>query len=319
MPKKSERTRQRIVEAANRLFYHKGYNQTSFTDVVQAAAVPRGNIYYYFKTKDEILESAIQYRLERIAQMLETWTGTYRTPIQRLPHPVGAVGGPAGLIRPPGAAIGIRGFDGLQPVRAVRGRVHLRRKPGDHDGVSVVGVLEHHRALVAGHGPGDAERQVVGLGARADEHANLQAVRKGRTQALGVLDHVLVQVARMRIESLQLPADSLGNVRVAMTHVRDVVVHVEVAPAVNVGQPHAIAGHDVQRRVVKQAIGAAKQVCTARNEVLHVGAEVKTGSTRGVLLIGFSLAELNASRRTNLIIAGVLSMAFMGFAGLFST
>ena len=84
MPKKSERTRQRIVEAANRLFYHKGYNQTSFSDVVQAAAVPRGNIYYYFKTKDEILEAAIKYRTERISQMLEQWTGTYRTPIERL-------------------------------------------------------------------------------------------------------------------------------------------------------------------------------------------------------------------------------------------
>ena len=84
MPKKSERTRQRIVEAANRLFYHKGYNQTSFSDVVLAAGVPRGNIYYYFRTKDEILEAAIRYRTERIAQMLDGWTGTYRTPIERL-------------------------------------------------------------------------------------------------------------------------------------------------------------------------------------------------------------------------------------------
>ena len=84
MPKKSERTRQRIIEAANRLFYHKGYNQTSFTDVVQAAAVPRGNSYDYFKTKDEILEAAIRYRTERISQMLEQWTGSYRTPIERL-------------------------------------------------------------------------------------------------------------------------------------------------------------------------------------------------------------------------------------------
>jgi AcrR family transcriptional regulator len=84
MPKKSERTRQRIVEAANRLFYHKGYNQTSFSDVVHAADVPRGNIYYYFKTKDEILEAAIGYRIERIGQMLDSWTGAYHTPIERL-------------------------------------------------------------------------------------------------------------------------------------------------------------------------------------------------------------------------------------------
>jgi len=84
MAKKSERTRQRIVEAANRLFYHQGYNRTSFSDVVEAANVPRGNIYYYFKTKDEILEAAIRYRVERITLMLEGWNGTYRTPIERL-------------------------------------------------------------------------------------------------------------------------------------------------------------------------------------------------------------------------------------------
>jgi AcrR family transcriptional regulator len=84
MTRKSERTRQRIVEAANRLFYHQGYNRTSFSDVVEAAGVPRGNIYYYFKTKDEILEAAIRYRIDRISQMLEGWSGAYRTPVERL-------------------------------------------------------------------------------------------------------------------------------------------------------------------------------------------------------------------------------------------
>lgn len=84
MLKKSDRTRQRIVEAANRLFYQKGYNRTSFTDVVEATGVPRGNIYYYFKTKDEILKASIQYRLNRIKKMLEDWSDSYRTPIDRL-------------------------------------------------------------------------------------------------------------------------------------------------------------------------------------------------------------------------------------------
>lgn len=82
--KKSERTRQRIVESANRLFYRQGFHNTSFTDVVAASGVPRGNIYYYFKTKDEILLAAIDYRLERIKVMLEGWSETYRTPLERL-------------------------------------------------------------------------------------------------------------------------------------------------------------------------------------------------------------------------------------------
>ena len=82
--RKSERTRQRIVESANRLFYHQGLHNTSFTDVVVASGVPRGNIYYYFKSKDEILHAAIDYRLERIRAMLDGWSGTYRTPVERL-------------------------------------------------------------------------------------------------------------------------------------------------------------------------------------------------------------------------------------------
>lgn len=84
MSKKSERTRQRIVEAANRLFYHKGYHNTSFTDVVNDSGVPRGNIYYYFKSKEDILHAALRYRISRIEQMLQSWSERYRTPIERL-------------------------------------------------------------------------------------------------------------------------------------------------------------------------------------------------------------------------------------------
>ncbi len=84
MTRKSERTRQRIVEAANRLFYHKGYHNTSFTDVVNASGVPRGNIYYYFKSKEEILHAALRYRISRIEQMLQSWSERYRTPLERL-------------------------------------------------------------------------------------------------------------------------------------------------------------------------------------------------------------------------------------------
>lgn len=81
---KSDKTRQRIVEAANQLFYHQGYSNTSFSDVVTAASVPRGNIYYYFKSKDDILRAAVQYRLQRIQSMLQNWSDSYRTPVERL-------------------------------------------------------------------------------------------------------------------------------------------------------------------------------------------------------------------------------------------
>ena len=84
MSRKSDRTRNRILQAANRLFYRKGFNRTSFTDVVDAADVPRGNIYYYFKTKEDILHAAVEYRLEVIHAMLDEWSRKFSDPADRL-------------------------------------------------------------------------------------------------------------------------------------------------------------------------------------------------------------------------------------------
>lgn len=84
MSSKSDLTKQRIVLAANQLFYSKGFSQTSFTDVVAEADVPRGNIYYYFKSKEEILKAVIRYRLDTISGMLAEWDRTIREPQKRL-------------------------------------------------------------------------------------------------------------------------------------------------------------------------------------------------------------------------------------------
>ena len=84
MPSKSDLTKQRIVQAANLLFYRKGFSQTSFSDVVAEADVPRGNIYYYFKSKEEILKAVIRYRLDTIAGMLAEWDKSIKEPQKRL-------------------------------------------------------------------------------------------------------------------------------------------------------------------------------------------------------------------------------------------
>jgi len=84
MPSKSEKTRRRIIDAANQLFYKKGYNRTSFTDVVEMADVPRGNIYYYFKTKEDMLRAVIEHRLQIITTMLAEWDKNIKEPLDRL-------------------------------------------------------------------------------------------------------------------------------------------------------------------------------------------------------------------------------------------
>jgi TetR/AcrR family transcriptional repressor of nem operon len=66
-------TRDQIIEAADRLFYQKGYEHTSFSDISDAVEISRGNVTFHFKTKDEILEAVIELRLDRTQRMLEQW------------------------------------------------------------------------------------------------------------------------------------------------------------------------------------------------------------------------------------------------------
>jgi len=43
MGRKGEEKRQRIVDAANTLFYHKGFTATSFADIAEVCDMPKGN------------------------------------------------------------------------------------------------------------------------------------------------------------------------------------------------------------------------------------------------------------------------------------
>jgi TetR/AcrR family transcriptional regulator, transcriptional repressor for nem operon len=70
---KSAATRAQIVAAADRLFYEQGFAHTSFTAIAEAVRISRGNFYYYFKTKDDILAAVIEDRLAGTRRMLQRW------------------------------------------------------------------------------------------------------------------------------------------------------------------------------------------------------------------------------------------------------
>src|SRR5258708_18685979 len=46
-----------------KLAYQHGFRDTSLADIAEAAHVPLGNVYYYFKTKDELGEAVVEQRL----------------------------------------------------------------------------------------------------------------------------------------------------------------------------------------------------------------------------------------------------------------
>lgn len=70
---KDSTTRQRIVAAANELFYEQGFEETSFTCIAEVVGITRGNFYHHFKSKDEILEAVIASRLTSTKEMLACW------------------------------------------------------------------------------------------------------------------------------------------------------------------------------------------------------------------------------------------------------
>lgn len=77
-------TRDNIVDAANQLFYEQGFEHTSFSQIAEAVGISRGNFYYHFKSKDEILDAVINLRLSRTSAMLDSWEVEGESPADRI-------------------------------------------------------------------------------------------------------------------------------------------------------------------------------------------------------------------------------------------
>jgi TetR/AcrR family transcriptional regulator, transcriptional repressor for nem operon len=65
--------RSRLVSAAVGLSYQNGFGATSIADIAREAEVPLGNVFYYFKTKDEIGEAIVELRLEQLSAQRQRW------------------------------------------------------------------------------------------------------------------------------------------------------------------------------------------------------------------------------------------------------
>lgn len=77
-------THDRIIEAADQLFYKHGYEHTSFADIADVVKISRGNFYHYFKSKDEILNAVIDQRLANTQRMLDEWEARESKPNHRI-------------------------------------------------------------------------------------------------------------------------------------------------------------------------------------------------------------------------------------------
>jgi TetR/AcrR family fatty acid metabolism transcriptional regulator len=90
----------RILEAAERVFARCGFYNSRVSEIAKEAGVADGTIYLYFKSKDDLLISLFEFRMERVNRslrsavnssdhardQLRSFITTYLTLIKEEPH-----------------------------------------------------------------------------------------------------------------------------------------------------------------------------------------------------------------------------------------
>lgn len=64
--KEAEERKEEILDAAEKLFGTKGFDNTSTNDILTEVGIARGTLYYHFKSKEEILDGVIRRMTERM-------------------------------------------------------------------------------------------------------------------------------------------------------------------------------------------------------------------------------------------------------------
>jgi AcrR family transcriptional regulator len=76
--------RERLIAAACELMHRQGLARTTLADIAEAADVPVGNVYYYFKTKDDIIAAVVDARVCQLESALALMERRHRSPRARL-------------------------------------------------------------------------------------------------------------------------------------------------------------------------------------------------------------------------------------------
>lgn len=97
---------ERLVAAAMALFYEQGIERTTLADIAERAQVPVGNVYYYFKTKDDIVAAVIGAHGQRVRDTLAAIEARHRTAKSRLKAFVSEVTGHGEMVAEHGCPLG---------------------------------------------------------------------------------------------------------------------------------------------------------------------------------------------------------------------
>jgi len=83
--KKGDLKRSSILETAERLFFEKGYEQTSIQDILDALSMSKGGFYHHFASKESILSEICANRAKAsLGTMKWEFYGAQLSPVEKL-------------------------------------------------------------------------------------------------------------------------------------------------------------------------------------------------------------------------------------------
>ncbi|MEW6374412.1 MAG: TetR/AcrR family transcriptional regulator [Thermodesulfobacteriota bacterium] len=84
MGTKGEATKDKLIKTARHLFKHQGYKNTTIDDICKAAGVKRGNLYFYFESKEDLAYSVVDRAIEKEFPFLNRIMGELSDPLMKI-------------------------------------------------------------------------------------------------------------------------------------------------------------------------------------------------------------------------------------------
>ena len=73
-----------ILSAADQLFFTKGYHATTISDIAKKIGVAQGTLYYYFKSKEDLLETLLNRHAASLVLEIEKINLLTNTPSEKI-------------------------------------------------------------------------------------------------------------------------------------------------------------------------------------------------------------------------------------------
>ena len=70
-----------ILDVAEKMFIEQGFDQTSIAQILDATQIAKGTLYYYFTSKEEIMDAIIERWIERSFEQVRIWVEQKQLPI----------------------------------------------------------------------------------------------------------------------------------------------------------------------------------------------------------------------------------------------